>query len=197
MSLQTKNPAASKTDRLRFREAEPIEGRSGTQWLALLGTAVRLRDRLRLLVDFGLTDRDIAKATPGAAPRSIRRWRTEGPPSTKVSERWEPVDDLCSIIGLFLADGSYDRESIVAWLRSRHPVLDSRRPLEVLGDGDFSAVLLAAERTLSLGGVAEDDSIFATHPGRQLDPMGSEQRRRRSVRTRAEQGAEHGELVER
>jgi hypothetical protein len=170
-----------------FDQNDAVEARSGSEWLALFGAAVRLRDRLRLLIEFGLTDRDIAKATPGAAARSIRRWRTEGPPATKVSERWEPVDDLFAIIGLFLADGSYDNESIVAWLRSRQPALDNRRPLDALGERGFAAVLGAAERTLRPGGIAEEDSFFTAHPGRRVDTTRIEQPHRRSIRNRSEE----------
>ena len=144
--------------------------RAPLDWLARFGGAVRFGDRLRLLAEFGLSDADIAKATPGAAVRSIRRWRTQGAPVTKASERWEPIDDLCAVISFFLADGSYDEDAIVSWLRSRQRVLENRRPLDVLGEGLFSAVLDGAEQTVGLQGVAERDSVFSTQPGHAVNP---------------------------
>lgn len=188
-------------DRTRSQRVEPTharsrEGRTGLDWLERFGKAVRLRDRLKLLAEFGLTDRDIAKATPDTAERSIRRWRKEGPPATKVSERWDPIDDLFAVINFFLADGSYDDESIVAWLRSRHPALESCRPLDVLGEGNFSAVLAAAEQTLSPGGITEEDSFFSTHPGRQADMRWNEQRKRHSVRRSGQNARQRREIPE-
>jgi hypothetical protein len=76
-----------------------------------------------------------------------------------LAERWEPVDDLCAIISYFLADGSYDQESIVSWLRSRQLELDNQRPLDTLSGGDFHVVLQAAERTLT-GSSAEEDEVI-------------------------------------
>src|SRR5690242_8055503 len=94
----------STTSPLRARgrdHAESSERRSSREWLELFARAARLHERLELLSEFGLTDQDLAKAT-GIAARSVRRWRTEGPPSTKVAERWEPIDDLCTVISYFL-----------------------------------------------------------------------------------------------
>ncbi len=121
--------------------------RLGT-WRDRLLNAHSLEQRLKLLVAFGLTDYDIAKAIPNAKTRSVRRWRTERPPVTRLAERWGPVDDLCALICYLLSDGTYDEEGIVAWLRSRRPELDRRRPLDVLREGDFDAVMAAAEQAL-------------------------------------------------
>jgi hypothetical protein len=118
------------------------------QWQRRFLSAEQLDERLQLLVDFGLTDQDIAKAVPNAQPRSIRRWRTEKPPLTRLAERWEPVDDLCTIIRYLLSDGSYDEQGVVAWLRSRQPELSNERPLDVLRRGDFDAATAAAAQRL-------------------------------------------------
>lgn len=136
-------------------------------WRRRFLMAVRLKDRLSLLVAFGLTDYDIAKAVPGVAARSVRRWRTEGPPVSKTVARWEAVDDLCSLIGLLIADGTYDEEGIVAWLRSRQPELGNQRPLNVLGSGDFDAVLATVERGLVPAAV-DGDAVIS--PPRRLMP---------------------------
>jgi hypothetical protein len=135
-------PPPQLSQRLRER-LERLDG-----WKRDFLEANDFRRRLELLVDFGLTDYDIARAVPNAKPRSVRRWRTEGPPVTRLAERWDPIDDLRALICFLLSDGSYDEEGIVAWLRSRQPELESRRPLDVLGAGDFDAVQEAAERVL-------------------------------------------------
>jgi Protein of unknown function (DUF2384) len=80
-------------------------------------------------------------------------------PSTRLAERWEPVDDLSAIVNYFLADGSYDEESIVSWLRSRQLELANRRPLDVLREGDFDAVLTAAETTLNTSIANEEELV--------------------------------------
>jgi Protein of unknown function (DUF2384) len=127
------------------------------EWQERFVTARGLDERLRLLVAFGLSDHDIAKTVPNAGVRSVRRWRTEGPPKTRAAQRWEPIDDLCATVGYFLANATYDEEGIVAWLRSRNHALDHQRPLDVLGEGRFEAVRAAAEREIELVAVPEDD----------------------------------------
>jgi hypothetical protein len=136
-----------------------------TQWRKRFLGAHRLDERLRLLVAFGLTDHDIAKVVTDVTPRSIRRWRTEGPPRTRIAERWEPIDDLCAVVGYFLADGTYDEEGIVAWLRSRQEQLGNERPLDVMSDCGFGAVRGAMEHEL-VSAVAEEDELvpLPQHP---------------------------------
>lgn len=110
-----------------------------------------LDDRLRLLIEFGLTDVDVARVMPSdVSPRSVRRWRTERAPMTRTAERWEPVDDLFALVGYFIANNTYDEEATVAWLRSRHRALDFERPLDALRAGRFEAVRAAAEEDLEL-----------------------------------------------
>lgn len=58
------------------------------EWQERFVAARGLGERLRLLVAFGLTDHDIAKAVPDAGARSVRRWRTDGPPTTRRAQRW-------------------------------------------------------------------------------------------------------------
>jgi Protein of unknown function (DUF2384) len=107
---------------------------------------------LELLREFGLTDRDIARAVPRASARSIRRWRTEQPPRARLGERWAPIDDLCTVIGIFVSDASCDEDAIVAWLRSRQQALDHERPLDAIAQGEFDAVRWAAQQRLALTG---------------------------------------------
>jgi hypothetical protein len=78
-------------------------------------------------------------------------------PRTKSAERWAAIDDLYYTVSYFLADGSFDEDAIIAWLRSRQPELLDRRPLEVLRNGDFEAVRDAAESVLSTGRCQPED----------------------------------------
>jgi hypothetical protein len=161
---QLNNATAAHPQNIKINDQERKDTnrlRELATWRRLFLTARRLNERLALLDAFGLTDRDIAKAVPNATARSVRRWRTEagGVPTTRLAERWEPVDDLCAIIGYFLADGSYDEESVVSWLRSRQPELGNQRPLDTLSAGDFHAVLEAAERSVTSSSAEEDEVV--------------------------------------
>jgi hypothetical protein len=140
-------------------EALPEQGVRLAEWRRLFLAALRFDERLKLLVDFGLTDHDIATAIPNTKTRSVRRWRAEGAPSKRPGDRWAPIDDLCAIIGFFLADGSFDEESIVSWLRSRQMELGNRRPLEVIEEGDFDAVLAAAENSLRTSAATDEELL--------------------------------------
>lgn len=118
-------------------------------WQVRLLSAVRMTDLLELLHEFGLRDDDIAAAVPDISARTARRWRQEGTPHAKAPTRWSQVDDLRSIIGFMLADGTYDEAAIIAWLRSRQQKLGLQRPLDVLRAGRFDDVLTAAEMAVA------------------------------------------------
>lgn len=144
--------------------ASPVRAKLGDgdlgRWRSRLYASVRLQDRLKLLTDLGLTDYEIGRVLPkGGSARSVRRWRRDGVTSQREAALWQPIDDLCAVVGYLLADGTYDERAAIAWLRSRHPDLAQRRPLDVLGTGCFHAVLSAAQRSL---GVA---TITAAQPG--------------------------------
>jgi len=129
-------------------------------WRRLFLTTRPIADRLTLLHDFGLTDHDLAAAIPKSKARAIRRWRTTGPPSTRTADIWRAVDDLYYTVSYFLADGSYDEDAIIAWLRSRQRELYDRRPLEVLASRNFDDVRAAAEAVLCSGsGVLDEDLV--------------------------------------
>jgi hypothetical protein len=66
----------------------------------------------------------------------------------KPAARWRPVDNVCSVIGFLMRDGTFNEDAAVAWLRSRHQQLARRTPLDVLADDDFDAVVAAAEDSL-------------------------------------------------
>lgn len=132
--------------------SETYEGRTAriAEWRARLLGAVRLEQRLQLLAEIGLSDLEISRTLPNGtgSARSVRRWRSEGVARGRVAGRWEPIDDVCSIVGFLLSDGTYDEAGVVAWLRSRRPELGQKRPLDELGAGNFNAVLAAAEGRL-------------------------------------------------
>jgi hypothetical protein len=130
------------------------------EWQERFVAARGLAERLRLLVAFGLSDHDIAKAVPDAGARSVRRWRTDGAPRTRTAQRWEPIDDLCATVGYLLANATYDEEGIVSWLRSRNAGLDHHRPLDVLGEGRFEDVRAAAERDVEQATAVNGHSGF-------------------------------------
>jgi hypothetical protein len=130
-----------------------------SDWRTRLLAAVRAHDLLLLLHDFGFDDGDVAAAVPEVSERTVRRWRTEGPPTSKAAVRWRQLDDLRSIVGFLLAEGSYDEEGIVAWMRSRREGLGWDRPLDALGDQRFSEVLSEAERSVASRPRPEDDVV--------------------------------------
>jgi transcriptional regulator with XRE-family HTH domain len=93
----------------------------------------------------GLSERDVALVT-GAQDRTVRRW-LEGSASPRVDSaaRIDSVRALVMVLGEML-----DPPGITAWLRNRNPLLDFRRPLEVLKtDQGFDEVLGAAQELVS------------------------------------------------
>lgn len=129
-------------------QTKPAAVHSPATWRSRLRSG-NFSDRLDALAAFGLTDDDVARAVPSAGPRSIRRWRTEGPPRTRAGQRWWPIDDLCSMIAYLLAHATEDAAEIVAWLRSRNPGLGYDRPLDALAAGRYEDLRAAADALLA------------------------------------------------
>jgi hypothetical protein len=99
---------------------------------------ITLRDQI------GLSERDIAQVT-GAHVRSVRRWLSGTDPHQGTAERIDDLRTIVTDLGQMLPP-----ESIVAWMRNRNPMLDRRRPLDVLAeDGGYDLVAAAAEALLS------------------------------------------------
>jgi len=94
---------------------------------------------VRLLVEIGLSDEDIATAV-GVTERSVRRWRAGEGERAPLLRKWRAVDDLRTIVLILAEDGSLPLEGIVYWLRARNRRLDDRRPLDVLCLGEFENV---------------------------------------------------------
>ena len=157
---------APRAARSKHDDANTYEARADriADWRARLLRAVRLQERLQLLNQLGLTDAEIARAIPDGKARSVRRWRLEGVARGRLAGRWGPIDDLCSIIGFLLSDGTYDEEAVVAWLRSRRPELGHIRPLDALGAGRFTDAFNAAEALLAPAPAAATTGGPLTHP---------------------------------
>ncbi len=81
----------------------------------------------------------LAEAT-GAHPRTVERWRTRTGPQRRYRER---IDELAAVFAI-LGDGM-DAAAKRAWLESRNPFLEWRRPAELLAAGRFDEVRAAAE----------------------------------------------------
>lgn len=135
-----------------------------TYWRERFLEVHAVRGLLLLLRDFGIADRYLLQAMPGLSPRTLRRWRSDRDRSSPSAERRDQLDDVRAVIGFLLADGTYDREAIVAWLTTRQETLDLRRPIVVLGESKFEEVIAAAQRGLSPTRKAAVDSDQADAP---------------------------------
>lgn len=144
-------------------------------WQHRFLASTRVSELLDAFKDFGIRDEQVLVVLPEVSSRTLRRWRStggDGPDTAMASSHWEELDNLRSIVCYLLADGSYDEAGITAWLRSRQPELGLRRPLDVLGEGDFEEVLKAAESALASSPATEGD-LLAPDP----DPDPVESRR--------------------
>lgn len=83
--------------------------------------------------------RFIARAT-GANRRTAERWRTGQSPQARFRDRIGELQAILDMLGRGMTDAA-KRE----WLEAPNAVLDWRRPVDRLADGDFDAVRGAAE----------------------------------------------------
>lgn len=161
----TKRPPVRRAAGLRRtgagREALRARNERLAQWRQALHSAPSLQERLRLLVSFGLDDRDLVKALrqSGVTERSVRRWRTETEPR-RPGERWDAVDDVCALLDFFLRDGTYDEQGILAWLRSRHAALRYERPIDAIGAGRFVEVRAIAQDDLGMTVATREEQLL-------------------------------------
>jgi len=78
-------------------------------------------------------------------PRQVQHWaagrhRPQGAARDRLLDLGYVIELLSEV---------YDEEGVEIWLHGRNRSLDARRPLDVLIDGDFPAVLAAVERLTS------------------------------------------------
>lgn len=78
-------------------------------------------------------------------PRQVQHWAAgRHRPQGGARERLLDLDYVVEMLSEV-----YDDEGVQIWLHGRNRGLGSRRPLEVLAEGDFPAVLQAVERLAS------------------------------------------------
>jgi uncharacterized protein (DUF2384 family) len=83
--------------------------------------------------------RFIARAT-GANVRTAERWRSGQSPQTRFRDRIGELQAVLDLLGRGMTDAA-KRD----WLEAPNVTLGWRRPIDRLADGDFDAVLAAAE----------------------------------------------------
>jgi hypothetical protein len=83
--------------------------------------------------------RFIARAT-GANVRTAERWRSGQSPQARFRDRIGELQAILDLLGRGMTDAA-KRD----WLEAPNAVLNWRRPVDRLADGDFDAVRAAAE----------------------------------------------------
>ncbi len=89
------------------------------------------------LIDGGVIDAgDVAQIT-GTTPRSVNRWT-----AAKASPRRDAEDRLLELKAVVDVLRTVLREQPARlWLRSPNPDLDWRKPLELVGEGEYRRVI--------------------------------------------------------
>lgn len=79
---------------------------------------------------------DVAQIT-GATPRSVSRWTAaKASPRRDAEDRLLELKSVVDLLRSVLRD-----EPARLWLRSPHPDLDWRKPLELIADGEYRRVI--------------------------------------------------------
>lgn len=95
---------------------------------------------LLLLMQFGLTNEDIAQGT-GADERTVRRWKNK-PPGKSAAIR---LGEIRNIVVRLKSKQILSDRGIVFWLRHPNRLLEDYSPLSVIGAGGFRSALEAAK----------------------------------------------------
>ena len=104
-----------------------------------LERAVEAGDLVEAFRSFGLTQADLAQVTK-TDPKTVYAWRAHN--SRPRSATYDRLDGLREVVRT-LAD-SLTARGVGQWLHAGNRLLQGRRPLEVLQEGDQQAVLAAA-----------------------------------------------------
>lgn len=104
----------------------------------VLERAVEAPEIVNALKSYGVTQTDVATVT-GVTDRAVRAWRE----STIRRDRYDRLAELRDVV-LLLSD-SLTRRGVGQWLHARNRLLDGRRPLDLLHEGDVAAVRKAAQ----------------------------------------------------
>jgi hypothetical protein len=94
---------------------------------------------VRLLNEMGLRFDDLALAL-GVHPRTIRAWLDKSD-SRGAERQRDEIQALKAVVLFMLRRGSLKPRQLAFWLNEPNEMLDFRRPLAVLGDGDISETL--------------------------------------------------------
>ena len=103
-----------------------------------LERAIEADEIIAALRTYGFTQADIASAV-GVTDRAVRDWAHEKPLRRGNEERLQAVRQI-----VLLLDDSLSKRGVGQWFRAHNRLLDGRRPLDVLADGDYEAVRQAA-----------------------------------------------------
>lgn len=83
---------------------------------------------------YGFTQADVARAV-GVSDRTVRNWSQEGSLRRRNEERLHGLRQI-----VLLLDDSLSHRGVGQWFRAHNRMLEGRRPLDVLGEGDTEAV---------------------------------------------------------
>lgn len=103
-----------------------------------LDRAVEADEIVAALRGYGFTQTDVARAV-GVSDRAVRNWSQEGSLRRRNEER---LHELRQIV--LLLDDSLSHRGVGQWFRAHNRLLEDRRPLDVLAEGDAEAVRRAA-----------------------------------------------------
>ena len=103
-----------------------------------LARAVEVGAVVRALENMGFTQKTLAWAT-GANERSIRNWRTTSAIRPEYDERLREVQEIA-----LLLEETLTPRGIAQWFTARNRLLNGRRPVDTLHEGDVDAVRQAA-----------------------------------------------------
>lgn len=103
-----------------------------------LSRAVEVGDIVRELRKFGLTAGDIGKAA-GVTERSVRNWKAAAAPRRRQEARVFTLRDIVIQLQQTLSP-----RGVGQWLRAPNRLLQGRRPLDALAEGEAAAVRTAA-----------------------------------------------------
>ncbi len=107
--------------------------------LLSLRRAYTAQDLVRELRSNRLSQRMIADTT-GSSDRSVRNWQVGGGIKDEQLDRLGQLRDIVIV----LREAGLTPVGVKQWLRSRMRVLEGKRPVELLKDGQFSLVSEAA-----------------------------------------------------
>lgn len=104
----------------------------------ILDRAVEPDEIVTALRRYGLTQQDIATATD-VSPKSVTAWKSGKGIRTGAYDRLTEVRDIVREL-----QDSLTPRGVGQWFRARNRVLDGRRPIDALNEGDVEAVRTAA-----------------------------------------------------